>query len=115
MTYVFEDRITALEKKSTQGATLSPVKLWSGDIEITNTKTIAVTGLSKYRVVLCKVTLYGQIPVICIQNDSTKACDDIGGGHGVYITITISNDNVKIDTINSSYTYPRLLEVWGIG
>lgn len=118
MTDSFEDRITALENKSSQGATLSPVKLWSGRLQ-SNTST-DITNLSKYGIVECIFRPYGtdtaMYTALSYKNSHVKITEDQGGGR--VTTVDIYRDQTDKITLSRSVTgfwELELIEVWGIG
>lgn len=113
MTDNFEDRITALERKSTQGATLSPVKLWSGDLA--SNKTFAVTNAEKYKLFMLKSRLWGICSCICMRDSVNGLCDDSGDSAQIAYEVTISGNSFTYKITRNTYGTPRLYEIWGIG
>ena len=106
-----EDRITALEKKSTQGATLSPVKLWSGDFGGGN---LTIVNLSKYGLIACQFSRTGMLVVA--KNQSSFIEDDQGDGRLTSTTVSRANDDILKMVVNrNGYWSRNLIEVWGIG
>ena len=109
-----------MENKSSQGATLSPVKLWSGKTNITKKDmTLNIPNLSKYNVIIVNTILYGENPepIICVKNGAMFSGHDVvdqNGGNEV--TWTYGEDNIlKVVFFRSIYNLPWLSEVWGIG
>lgn len=118
LTHNFEDRITALERKSTQGATLSPVKLWSGILQ-SNTST-NITNLSKYGIVECIFKPCATDNVVytalSYKNSHVKVSEDQGEGR--ITTVDIYRDRTDKITLSRDITgfwELELTEVWGIG
>lgn len=108
MTYNFKDRITALEKKSSQGATLSPVKLWSGNVR--GSTKLSVPNLNNYRVAML-LTERGNA-IMCCRGAST----------GIYsyntdsFRVTFNSDNSLQVAWGGLDDFPcNIREVWGIG
>lgn len=109
-----------MENKGSQGATLSPVKLWSGKTNITKKDmTFNIPNLSKYNVIIVNTRLYGENPepIICVKNGAMFSGNDVvdqNGGNEV--TWTYGEDNIlKVVFVNSVYEVPCVSEVWGIG
>ena len=118
LTHNFEDRITALERKSIQGATLSPVKLWSGILQ-SNTST-NITNLSKYGIVECifRPCGFGNAiyTALSYKNSHVKVTEDQGEGR--VTTVDIYRDQTDKITLSRDITgfwELELTEVWGIG
>ena len=117
MTYVFEDRITALERKSTQGATLSPVKLWSGNTQIINTTKITLPESSlNYKVFQICCMLFAEGNFILTRGQTTGIQDDIGGAERCSCSTRIESNTVTFTQTGSNrHTNLIIKEVWGIG
>lgn len=109
MTDIFEDRITALENKSSQGATLSPVKLWSGS----TSTSVTVPGAEKYSLLYCKFD-YRDYGSFVIRDAAIGIADDIGSSTYFTSNLRISNNIITIKT-TSNWIKPKIIEVWGIG
>ena len=111
-----EDRITALERKSTQGATLSPVKLWSGTLAANNSLTLE--SLANYKLIVCSYQVFqvrGSLPVVKGQTYAGHG-DDIGGGSRYDGDISWTENVIKLTTVRGYGSIKLTLkEVWGIG
>ncbi len=106
-------RITALENKSSQGATLSPVKLWSGNYS--QVGDLNITNAEKYSIFNIKLNLYGLNNVILVRGSECGADDDISKDEGCGAIFTIVSNKLHMNITRRNFNVPTILEVWGIG
>lgn len=101
-----------MENKGSQGATLSPVKLNSGDIQ----NSINIPALANYKVAVMYANLYGGRSFTMINGTKTELGDDFGQNAGmVKADANWSGSSITIHHKNASYGRFTITQLWGIG
>lgn len=98
-------------------ATLSPVKLWSGETQVINTVEITLPESSlNYKVFQICCMLFTEGNFILVRGQTTGIQDDIGNGErsSCYASIT-SNTITFTQNGGNPHVYLIIKEVWGIG
>ena len=102
-----------MENKGSQGATLSPVKLWSGNYS--QIGDLNITNAEKYSIFNIKLQLYGLNNVILVRGSECGADDDISKNEGCGVIFTIVSNKLHMSIARASFKVPSITEVWGIG